>query len=233
MYIPYSCVSCKGIVRNIDPDITTGELEVNMRSNIRVRNIRRLNKKRKIDNEIVYTPTPTILVTFKGTSLPQNVEIYRLPFLVLSYISPVTQCYNCLIYEHTSTQCRSRTKCISGTDVYDKETFCDKIKCLSNDHKSIYRKCPKYLRQQEIKKYMHNSQDYPSLSSRPSTKISIPVNNKRVAHMQHLTKSKRSYSQATNNPPPQKKNTNFDKYFDYTSHNKCLIKPNGRDTSST
>lgn len=255
IYIPFSCVTCKGIVKNIDPDISVEEITENLRSSARVLNVRRLNRKRVIDNEKVYTPTPTILITFEGISLPRNIEVYRLPFLVVPYISPVTQCYNCLLYGHTSTQCRSRTKCISCTEAHDRSIHCEKIKCmhcLSTEHKSIYRQCPEFLRQKEIKKlmslenisyfdaaqlipkanqsreYIHNNQDYPTLNPSINLLNDIPVSSRRTAHMQFLCKSKRTYSQVASNTPIKKKTPN--KPFNFNDH---LIRPNGRDPISS
>lgn len=89
-YIPFSCVSCKGIVKNIDPEIEIEELKHSLRSNIIILNIIRLNKRVNNNNEIQYIRTPTILITFEGTTVPRTVEVYKLSFLVFPYISPVT-----------------------------------------------------------------------------------------------------------------------------------------------
>lgn len=84
MYIPYSQVSCKEIIRNIDMDLTEQTLKSIVKSNINIIDIKRLNRKivkgSESNKEVEYTPTGTILITFEGVVLPRYVSIYSLEF---------------------------------------------------------------------------------------------------------------------------------------------------------
>lgn len=59
-------------------------------------------------DKIEYLPTSTIMITFEGVVLPRYISISYLSFPVTPYLPPVTQCYKCLIFGHTSTQCKGK-----------------------------------------------------------------------------------------------------------------------------
>lgn len=178
LFIPYNQISCKGIIRNIDTQFTAEEIYNMTVSPVKISNILRLNRKVfNRDGKAEYIPTQTVLFTFEGINLPRQITLYSLPFAVSPYISPVTQCYNCLLFGHTSKQCRSKQKCSNcgmvieteetekkNEEALDEENTPNEDRhkacktccyyCKSNDHKSTAKACPEYQRQVSIKRLM-------------------------------------------------------------------------------
>ena len=161
IFIPFNFVTSKGIARNVDCDISEEEIlkYCKVYNNIKILNVKRLNRK-VIKNETpVYEPTGTVLFTFQGVNLPRSVYIYGLDFLISIYVAPVTQCFKCLRYGHTSKICKGKERCLNcAGDVHPKEG--DSMPCESScfyckgTHKSNFKKCPEYLRQKNIKELM-------------------------------------------------------------------------------
>lgn len=169
VFIPFNYVTCKGIVRNVDTSMEVEELQSVCNSSVDIINIVRLNRKvfSGINGEPSYVPTNTILLTFEGIILPKYTNIYGLDLPVVPYISPVTQCFNCLLFGHTKKLCKSKQRCfncgdlenheVEGSEVgnsrlYDCQKKC--FYCKSEEHSSTFKKCPEYERQQNIKKLM-------------------------------------------------------------------------------
>lgn len=166
VYIPYSQVSCKGIIRNIDLELDETLLKSIIKSHVNILEIKRLNRKivKATDNnkEVEYTPTGSILITFEGVILPRYVSIYSLEFPVITYIPPTTQCLACLMFGHISKQCRGKPKCNKCGWVLDETKEDSNLHecsgkcffCKSSSHDATSKKCPEYIRQTQIKKTM-------------------------------------------------------------------------------
>lgn len=90
VFIPYNRVSCRGIIRNEDTEITLEGILNNIRCNLKRCEIltgRRLNRRSyNADGEIIYKPPGTICLSFSGVGLPREVFIFGLAFLVSPYI---------------------------------------------------------------------------------------------------------------------------------------------------
>lgn len=158
-YIPAHFTTCKGIVKQIDKQLTEEELKENSTTalaNCKVINARRMNRRSIENNQVTYPPTGTILYTFSGKDLPREVYIYGLPIQVIPYISPVIFCQNCLLYGHSKNQCKGTTKCSECGKKDCNKTECSKycIHCSSCNHNSNNRYCQEYIRQKDIKNLM-------------------------------------------------------------------------------
>lgn len=160
IFIPGNYITCKGIVRHIDVDENIEDFDNICQSSVPILNAKRLNRKVIKEGKIEYVPTGTILFTFKGTYLPKIVYFYNLPYPVNIYVSPVTQCYSCLLYGHTKKNCKGKAKCFNcAENVHlenETETFPCKTKChfCREEHKTTNKSCQEHKRQQEIKKLM-------------------------------------------------------------------------------
>lgn len=160
IYIPYNQVTCKGIVRRVDNEITVDEIRKMIKCSFNVLDIKRMNRKVIVDGTSRYEPTGTILVTFEGVILPRHIELCYLSMPVSPYVPPVTQCFACLLYGHVSVQCRGRRKCFNCSEHHtDDDAYkeCSIIKCLyckNSCHKTTNKTCPEYKRQQQIKRIM-------------------------------------------------------------------------------
>lgn len=115
LYIPFNLVTCKGIIRRVDHDLSIEELQKMTKSSQKILSIVRIKRKIIKGDKKDHLPTGTIMITFKGINIPRFISISYLKFPVTPYVPPVTQCYKCLVYGHTSSQCKGKKKCIYYT----------------------------------------------------------------------------------------------------------------------
>ncbi|KAK9873851.1 hypothetical protein WA026_002208 [Henosepilachna vigintioctopunctata] len=162
-YIPSFLIRRQGVIRSIDLDITDEELKTHIEpltgSVFKILEVRRLTKKIvKDDGSLDFVPTTSILITFKGQSLPDRIVIFSCVREVFPYVQRVVQCKKCLRFGHVDNLCRSNPRCVKcgGPHVLDK---CESdtpvcVNCkgnhLSNDSKS----CPSFETQRKIKQKM-------------------------------------------------------------------------------
>lgn len=263
MFIPTNLISCKGVVRYVDTDLTEDEIKQNLTVyNIKVIEVKRLNR-RKVDKAGVatYVPTSTIRITFEGKILPKFVDIYRLPMPVQPYMLPVVQCYSCLLYGHIQKNCNGKSKCkncgevaATGSQCVECKTRC--IHCSSESHTSVSNKCPEYSRQQQVREIMSLENlslfDANLRVPKPSSKVqyisrtqdfptltpnednSIPINQRR----NFLSQPSNTYSNVASKkrkpaPPTPPPHSQPPPGYDQAAHNSCLFYPNSRFPSSS
>lgn len=161
IFIPFNFVTSKGIARRVDFDITEKELLecCNVDGNIEILSVKRLNRKVINDKVVSYEPTGTVLFTFKGVRLPRAVHFYNLSHNISVYVPPVTQCFRCLRYGHTRTNCKGKERCFNCGEpkhLEDNEEFTCSMSCYfcKEVHKSTSKICPEYNRQKNIKELM-------------------------------------------------------------------------------
>lgn len=159
-YIPFNMVTCKGIVRRVDPELDIKEIKYLISSKFKILDIKRLNRKVIDENGVQYKPTGTLLITFEGTILPKYLNISYISFPVLPFVPRVTQCFKCQYFGHTENQCKGKKKCVSCSEAHSEEQEykeCKKVLCFhckSISHKSNNKDCPEYKRQKNIKEKM-------------------------------------------------------------------------------
>lgn len=159
-YIPQHCIEKKGIIRFVDTFFSEDEILSRVKSNIPVKQLKRITRLGNKDNKSSERiPTQTVIITFVGSELPQYVYINKVRYPVENYIAPVVQCFKCLLFGHTSKQCRSnKNKCHKcgqeheGNCGESVDPFC--IHCQTNAHNSLSKNCPMYEKQFSIKKTM-------------------------------------------------------------------------------
>ncbi|XP_024085054.1 uncharacterized protein LOC112127826 [Cimex lectularius] len=147
-YISTFFTQKRGIIRNVSTDFSTDELIAGIKSPIPVVSVRRFTKKSQDENgQMKIFQLSTCLVTFDSQHLPEFINIFGMRCRVDAFIPPIRQCFNCLRYNHTKDQCRSRNRCINcgqshpESDCEGTEPFC--AHC-SGKHKSNDRNCPVY-----------------------------------------------------------------------------------------
>lgn len=181
MFIPLNIISCKGIVKFVDIDMSVEEImKESSAYNIDIIDVKRLNRRKTLENgEVEYVPTSTVRFTFQGKTLPKFIDIYRLPMPVEPYMLPIIQCYNCFLYGHVQKNCNGRRKCKtcgipsdSNRHIQDCKTRC--IHCSSDAHTSTSKLCPEYNRQKMIRELMslNNLSLYDANSRVPKTTTS-------------------------------------------------------------
>lgn len=159
-YIPKFYTHKKGVVKMVDTFFEEDYLKDAIQSNVRVVEVRRMKRRvTNADGTTNLVPRQIIIVTFLGNSLPSNIQINLVNFAVEPYIYPVVQCYKCFRYGHTLKLCKSNAKCKNCAKVYDTDHNCEKenpycFHCKTEGHISTSKKCPYYIKQQNIKKIM-------------------------------------------------------------------------------
>lgn len=261
IYIPYNQVTCKGVIRQVDIEFNIDIIKNMMNSTIKILDIRRLNRKIIVDDKKEYVPTGTLLITFEGIILPRHVSLYSLNFPVSIYIPPVTQCFACLLFGHTSNQCRGKQKCRNCGELKGEEESHEQchIKCFfcnSTEHKSTSKTCPEYTRQVAIRRVMafdnlsfydanilckktYSSDAAQGFQTRPSEFPGLRYinNNEELINISQRqqshtnTRNKRSYGEALNSTPKKRPASNTIKY-NKEEHEQNLYFPNSRPEKS-
>lgn len=94
----------KGIVKNVDTHIAMDELMEEIKSTVEVAQVERLKMKKRNSsstNEDKLIPSTTILITFVGQMLPEQVKICYAKHQVTPYINRSMQFYGCCSFGHT------------------------------------------------------------------------------------------------------------------------------------
>lgn len=141
-----------GIIKNMDLDLSDEELLDNLRSDVEIMSIKRLNRR----HEGKWVVSESVKLMFKGSSLPPYVYILGLRIRVEPYIYPVTQCSNCWRYGHTAKFCPSNKiicpKC-TGNHPNCEVTFFKCVNCSGN-HMALNKICPVYKKERRIRDLM-------------------------------------------------------------------------------
>lgn len=164
-FIPNHLLEKKGLIRGVDTFFDNDYLKENLVSSAKITNVQRIQRKIIKDNKVELVAKQSVIVTFEGNVLPNEVIINSVVFPVELFFGRVTQCYNCLKYGHISKQCRTNNPlCLNcgkpkaeNHECFEKDIYC--IYCKTNDHRSNFKKCPFFEKQKKIKKIMieHNS----------------------------------------------------------------------------
>lgn len=148
---------------------------------------RRLNRKIASEGNTQWVPTQSVVVTFAGQTLPNNIYCHYTSLRVETYLLPTIQCHNCCRFGHIKTQCRSKPRCYRCTqnhtgdscDIEEQAATC--IFCSGN-HFSIDKNCKEQSRQKSIKvlmsqqniSYVEASEQVPTLQKTYSEILNSP-----------------------------------------------------------
>ncbi|KAK9876452.1 hypothetical protein WA026_012766 [Henosepilachna vigintioctopunctata] len=147
-----------GVISDIDPSFTEEEIAKFAEANSEIIKVRRL-KKRKIDNDnkVIYVDSNSCVLTFRNKIIPPYVTLYHNVLEVVQYVSPVIQCFNCLLYGHTAKLCRGKKRCNNCGDEHEEENCIRETpQCFycKKDHKATNRVCNEFANQKLIKEMM-------------------------------------------------------------------------------
>lgn len=156
-FIPSFLTEKRGVVRFVDTSYSESALRHLIDSDIPIKHVHRMNRAVRSDDGVTYVPRQIIIVTFEGLKIPQYIYINKVRCPVDAYIQPVVQCFNCLRFGHTSSQCKSRKRCKKcasdvTVDCEDCTIWC--VFCKNNTHQSVDKKCPEFIKQKKIKEAM-------------------------------------------------------------------------------
>ena len=103
-HIPNFRVTRLGIIRNVPTDISIEEIEECSVSSAPIVEAKRFEWKDKEGNSI---PGTTVLITFDGQTLPQDIKLYFLLLRVDPYVSQPKICYSCYRHGHVKNICKN------------------------------------------------------------------------------------------------------------------------------
>lgn len=160
-YIPKFYTQRKGIVRMVDTYFSEDYLLNSIECDRAVLSVKRMTKKvtDKNTGEAKTVDRQIIIVSFLGTTLPPFLRINGVNFPVEAYRYPVILCTACLRYGHTATLCKSTSRKCRRCGESHETTDCDSdlqfcIYCKTNEHSSVSKLCPHFLKQKRIKAIM-------------------------------------------------------------------------------
>lgn len=97
-FIPSFRLIRRGIIKDIDEDITEEEILENMESEFKILRVRRLNKRNRNSNRQENDPkwlaSKSVVITFSGQNLPRDVSLHKIKIEVEPYMILLTTCYN-------------------------------------------------------------------------------------------------------------------------------------------
>lgn len=160
-YIPNHLVTRQGVIKHVDVSLDEMYLLNEIISPVEILNVKRITRK-NINNSEQFVPTPSVILTFRGKYLPENVTLDYTKCKVAPLFKKVVQCSKCLIFGHFATQCRSkRFRCERCAGNHESSTcesedlptciYCENPKM---PHKSTDKKCPRFLLENNINKHM-------------------------------------------------------------------------------
>lgn len=170
VYIPNHLVTRQGVISQVDKSITEEYLKKEIISSVEILNVRRINRyvtDESDKSKKVKVPTATVVITFKGKYLPDKIVLDYSRCFVKPYIAKVVQCRVCMLFGHVAAQCRRKQeRCPKCAGIHPNEPCTSEIKCLycknpKFQHSTNDVKCPRYIAEKEIKKYMaYNNVSY-------------------------------------------------------------------------
>lgn len=159
---------CDQIVSMKDEEIVK---EINLDNpDVKVVAVRRLRKK---DRNGAWTESGSFVVTMRCETIPEKLKIGYLMKNMRPFIPDPMRCYRCNKLGHMSMRCREKSEdeknCINCNEPQHAEVGvkCTKppkcANCLSTEHNSAFRNCPRYVEDKKINEVMatlgHNRRD--------------------------------------------------------------------------
>lgn len=243
VFIPSFHITRVGLIRGVPLDWTPEDIISNINVPIgcgQIMKVRRLNRKVKLNENVSWKPTESVVVTFDGQVLPKRVFACYTSLPVELYIFPTIQCYKCCRYGHTKINCRSNPRCFKcGNDHFGESCTADeecRVSCClcKGSHFATSNSCPEYLRQKNIKSFMAQncvsyaeaSKNYPLVTK---SYVDIVTSTPEIGHNYRQFQSKilpqeqsksQSYKKTVFLKP--KSTPKISKGYDYDFHNSVI-----------
>jgi len=125
VFIPAYRIIKSDIVKDIPQHIDESSLLEFFDAPCKVIEVRRLNRRIRIDDETKYISSRTVCLKFTGQILLRYVFFCRIRHEVFPYIPMVQVCFSYYRMGHISKSCRSKPRCIfCGREAHDANTIC-------------------------------------------------------------------------------------------------------------
>ncbi|XP_033213695.1 uncharacterized protein LOC117170767 [Belonocnema kinseyi] len=130
------------------------ELKANAISHISILEASRLSKKEETGNLV---PLKSVLVTFDGQLLPQDIKFYYNIYKVSPYVLPPKLCYGCARHGHVKTQCKNPRCLFCGEKPHEDQNCPNGISsplCINckGSHWAVDKQFPLYVDEKEIRR---------------------------------------------------------------------------------
>lgn len=168
-YIPLFRTTRMGVIRGVPLDLSNEEILKGLETKSTIINsVQRLNRNTKSVSQSTLSetgnassnivPSKTILITFKGQALPNEVYLYMVRHSVAPFIPKTSLCFSCYRFGHLRSQCKGRARCLyCGDEEHANNEACPKkdnppvcINCKGN-HRASNFNCPEYALQRQIR----------------------------------------------------------------------------------
>lgn len=110
-FIPGFLTKRKGVIQGIPSDVSMKEIQesIEKENDINVMNAFRLKKRNRQSR--MWEEFNAVCVEFKGSSLPEFIQIWRVRTPVLPYIPSVRICFKCGRIGHIGRTCENEKRC--------------------------------------------------------------------------------------------------------------------------
>lgn len=153
-YIPNYQLTSKGIVKGIPVEVSMDEVIAHSQNplNLRITEAKRFTRK-IADNVEARAKTQTVLITFKGQTIPSHIYMWHCRFKVESFNPRPMQCWRCQRFGHRANNCKGKAICRNCGEEHDtKECNATQYKCANCEgpHRAGHVTCMKYAEQCKI-----------------------------------------------------------------------------------
>jgi len=156
-FIPTYRTIRTGIVKDIPQHFDETKLLQFFDSPFKVTEVKRLNRRMRINGEIKYIPSRIICLKFAGQILPKYVFFCRNRYEVFPFVFKVKICFTCYRIGHMSKNCRGKPRCIfCGGDAHDSASSYssknDNPSCINchSGHLATSHDCPMIIKHKMI-----------------------------------------------------------------------------------
>jgi len=148
-FVPTYRTIRSGIIKDIPQHYEETDLLEFLDSPFKVCEVRRLNRRMRIEGETKYIPSRTVCLKFVGQILPKYVFLCRNCYKVFPFIPKIKICFSCYGVGHISKACKGKLRCIfCGKDSHDNSDSCpekNKLpRCINyqGEHLASSHECP-------------------------------------------------------------------------------------------
>jgi len=134
-FIPGYRTIRSGIIQDSSQHYDEADLLEFLDSPFKVVEIKRLNRRIRVEGEIKYIPSRTVYLKFAGQILPKYIFLCQNRYEVSPFIPKIKICFSCYRIGHISKVCKGKPRCIfCGQDSHDNNDSCTEKKQSSQVH---------------------------------------------------------------------------------------------------
>ncbi|KYN39838.1 hypothetical protein ALC56_05778 [Trachymyrmex septentrionalis] len=98
------------VIKNVPLDVSEDDILREFNS-YKILSAKRLNIRERKNGELIFTPSRTVMIKFRGQLLPRSIIYLYVNFPIFLYFPRVLICFSCLRYGHVSADCKGKLRC--------------------------------------------------------------------------------------------------------------------------